>query len=209
MTETGLTTRSVDQIEKDKEVKTLVQGAMAMMAAIGAHEITDKASSDEANKRLLDAQQIMKTIEARRKFFVEPYKAVAKAIDNIFNRTYDPLDAAVRTLRTKMGDYAMKVEREAKPKRDAIIKKEAEGKIKPETAVKQMAKVETIAPVARTDAGSISYRTDVKLRITDETKLPREYLVPDERMILMALKGGKKVAGAELYEVKVPVGRGF
>ena len=209
MTETSITIKSVEQIEKDKEVKTLVQGATAMMAAIADHEVKDMESSNEANKMLLDAQQILKTIDARRNFFVDPYKAVAKGIDAIFNRTYDPLDVAVRSLRTKMGDYAMKVEREAREKEAAILKKEAEGKIKPETAVKQMAKVETIAPIARSESGSISYRTDLKLRIVDATKIPHEYMVPNEAMIFAALKGGQKVAGAELYEVKVPVGRKY
>ena len=200
--------KSVEQLEKDKEVKSMVVGARSMVQVIAEHPVNSPETNEEAGKMLIEAQKIMKNIEGRRKFFVDPYKAVAKAIDNFFNGAYDPLDNAVRGLRTRMGTYAMEVERKAKEAEAKILAKEAAGRIKPETAVKQMAAVETAPRITRSEAGSVSYRTDRKLRIVDVNLIPREFLTVNERLIEVTLKSGKAVPGAELYEVKVPVGRG-
>ena len=107
-----------------------------------------------------------------------------------------------------MGTYAMEVERKQKEAEAKILAKEAAGRIKPETAVRQMANVETAPRITRSEVGSVSYRTDRKLRIVDPNLIPREYLVVNERLVETTLKSGKAVPGAELYEVKVPVGRG-
>lgn len=200
--------KSVEQLEKDKEVKSMVVGARSMVQVIAEHPVNSMETNEEAGKMLIEAQKIMKNIEVRRKFFVDPYKAVAKAIDNFFNGAYDPLDNAVRGLRARMGTYAMEVERKQKEAEAKILAKEAAGRIKPETAVRQMANVETAPRITRSEVGSVSYRTDRKLRIIDPNLIPREYLVVNERLVETTLKAGKAVPGAELYEVKVPVGRG-
>ena len=200
--------KSVEQLEKDKEVKSMVVGARSMVQVIAEHPVNSIETNEEAGKMLIEAQKIMKNIEVRRKFFVDPYKAVAKAIDNFFNGAYDPLDNAVKGLRARMGTYATEVERKQKEAEAKILAKEAAGKIKPETAVRQMANVETAPRIVRSEVGSVSYRTDRKLRIIDANLIPREYLVVNERLVETTLKAGKAVPGAELYEVKVPVGRG-
>ena len=91
--------KSVEQLEKDKEVKSMVVGARSMVQVIAEHPVNSMETNEEAGKMLIEAQKIMKNIEVRRKFFVDPYKAVAKAIDNFFNGAYDPLDNAVKGLR--------------------------------------------------------------------------------------------------------------
>ena len=56
-------------------------------------------------------------------------------------------------------------------------------------------------------SGKMTTRTVTKVRVTDESKLPREYLIPDMVKIANAiLREGKKVRGAEKYEHKILAG---
>lgn len=52
-----------------------------------------------------------------------------------------------------------------------------------------------------TSSGNITFKTMQKLKITNSAIIPRQYLIPDEDLILEALKNGEKVKGCEIEEV--------
>ena len=82
---------------------------------------------------------------------------------------------------------------------------EGKGKLRVETAVKKIENIETPDHQVATEAGLVKFREDKVLKITDETKIPREYLVVDEKKLLEALKGGVIVPGAEIDIKMTPV----
>lgn len=53
----------------------------------------------------------------------------------------------------------------------------------------------------------MSFRTQKVLKVTNASKIPRKYLVVDEKRVLEDLKKGVKVAGCSLEERVVPVVR--
>jgi len=82
-------------------------------------------------------------------------------------------------------------------------KREAEGK----------APLEVAAPVLvakEVDTAGLSYRTDWRYRIIDESKVPRKYWVIDEKLLaadVRVLKGSEEIPGIEQYAEKTPVVR--
>jgi hypothetical protein len=65
---------------------------------------------------------------------------------------------------------------------------------KPETVERKLSAIE-VAPINHT-------RNVLELVITDESKIPREYMVPDLVAIREALKNGEVIPGAKLERVK-------
>lgn len=228
--ETSMTTKSLTDIEKDKETKAIRVVADEMTVAIEHLPVTNEEQNELASISLLEGQKLLKTIDVRRRFFTDPHNLFVKAINNFFGESSEPLERAVLGLRSRMGVYFQKAEQEARAKQAAILKKQAEeeeairnrqesGKLKESTAeakigasneaaAQQLAEIEKPKEVVRTEGGSVSFRVVKKVRVTDVTKLPREFLVPDLKFIEAALKSGRDVPGAELYEEKTPVSRG-
>jgi DNA polymerase III alpha subunit (gram-positive type) len=93
-------------------------------------------------------------------------------------------------------------ERAAKLKTDKAKESAA---AKAEELRTQAAVVESIAPVVESkfeQAAGISTREVWKFRIVDATKIPREYLIPDENYIgemVRVTKGKKQIDGIEIY----------
>lgn len=228
--ETSIAVKSLTDIEKDKDTKSLSKQAVDLTNAISVLAVTDAASNEAASGYLLEGTRALKAIDLRRRFFTDPHNAFVKAINNFFGTTADPLSEAVNALRQRMGQYVQKAEAEAHAKQAAILKKQQEeedlirkrqeaGKLKESTAeakigasneaaAQQLAQIDKPQEVVRTEAGSVSFRVVKKVRVTDTAKLPREFLVPDLKFIEAALKSGRDVPGAELYEEKTPVSRG-
>ena len=203
MTETALV-KSLADIESDREVKTLAHQAQDLKAQADGLAIYDEKSLKAAGDLRLEANRILKDLETRRKFFVDPHNQFVKTINAWFKNPGDMLAGAVSLLGSRMVKYDDEVAAKAKAAEDKIL---ADKRTTPETKSTKIAQIEQPKPVVRSDSGSTSFRIDKRLKIVDAAQLPREYLVPDERFILAALKAGKTVPGATLEEVKVPVGR--
>ncbi len=66
-----------------------------------------------------------------------------------------------------------------------------------------------VVPKTETPTG-ISYRDNWKYRVTDESKVPRQYLVLDDKKIggvVRAMKGETRIEGIEVYSEKIIAGR--
>lgn len=66
-----------------------------------------------------------------------------------------------------------------------------------------------VIPKHEAPAG-ISYREVWRYRISDESKIPREYLVPDDKKIggvVRAMKGETRIPGVEIYSEQTVAGR--
>lgn len=207
MEETKLTVTTLSQIEKDKQVKSVLGEAHDLAARMLEHSINSAETYKEASELLTAARAALNSIDARRKFFTEPHNLFVKAINNFFAGATDELKRQTSLLGSSMATYDTKVREEADRKEREILAAQKKGKISEEKAATKLAAIDKPAEVTRTAAGSVSFRIDRKLKITDASKLPRQFLVPNEKLIEATLKAGKAVAGAELVEVKVPVTR--
>lgn len=88
--------------ETDNDTTTLREAALAMAGRATALQIIDDASLAEANALGSDVASTLRSVEKRRKFFVEPLNHHVKAINDLFRRLSDPLRSADEQLRKKI-----------------------------------------------------------------------------------------------------------
>lgn len=140
---------------------------------------------------------------------------------------YDkPITEADKKLKRAMSDYTMRKERERKAEENRL-RREAEEKetsrveaelkevgFKKKEAKAEVEKMDLFVPEVKiedsTKVEGVSYRTNYKYRIVDVSKIPAEYMIPDEKKIggvVRAMKENTNIPGIEVYTEKTPIDR--
>lgn len=178
---------------------------------------------DESKKRIMDLFRPMadRLDEAERaiKNAVVEYQRKLEAIRREEQRK---ADEAARKERARLEQLRIAAEQKAREKEEALRAKAAEAsaaerakiearlEAEAEKAAAKQAELEmraamVVAPVIEAEAPKavgVSSRVNWKFRITDESKLPREYTTPDEKKIgavVRALKGDTNIPGVTVY----------
>lgn len=137
----------------------------------------------------------------------KPLNEALKEVRSRYKPTEDILNSSIASLRAGMSSYQteqLKIKKEEEEKIAARIG-EGKGKLKIETAVEKINNLENIPSRVSSDAGDVKFRTDKKLKITDELKIPRKYLIIDEKLVFSELKLGKTIPGAEIELIQTPI----
>lgn len=205
------------------------EGASAIETAKNlALSIKDSATLDAAAKMMLGCKSHIKRIEDRfrqakadaRKAWqnwvdlenelIEPFQRIEREIIKPamvrFNNEQERLR---RQEEDKLRDEQRKRAEDERIKRAAELEKEGDKQAAEELIEAPIEVAPVVVPKAEAPAG-ISYRDVWKYRVTDESKVPREYLVLDDKKVgavVRALKGEAKIAGIEVYAEKTVAGR--
>jgi len=162
---------------------------------------------DEQSK--LEASNLLSSLTLYLRRTVEDKETITKpmlASLNAVRGKYKPIEATLTTaidiLRANIGQYQTKqLEiQKAEENKIAIRVGEGRGKLKEETAMRKIEALPTVETRLEADNGTISFRTDRVLKITDIALIPDEYFNLDESRLLKALKAGVTVNGATLEE---------
>ncbi len=188
--------------------------------------INDQPDYENAVKMLRDIKEyrtklddIFKPIQQKTK------EANQLALKNI-NAYKIPLDEAERIIRSSMGKYVAieeskrhakeeRIRKEAEEKERELLKKDLEECGLNKTEAKEEAeKMEVITPEItiedNTKTVGISYMTKWRFTIEDISKIPAEYMMPDEKKIagvIKAMKEHTNIPGIKIHSEKVPIVR--
>jgi hypothetical protein len=115
----------------------------------------------------------------------------------------------IDSVRAKLSQYQTQMMAKADKEKDAIAARigEGKGKFSIVTGVRKIAEVTQPQAKTATSEGSLAFRPVQKLKVTDETKIPRQYLVLNETLALTDLKAGKSIEGLEIEVIQVPVNK--
>lgn len=146
-------------------------------------------------------------IDKEKQKVLTPLNLARTAEINRWKPTITLYEDAIAVLREKISKYQTEAVRARIEAEKAIADRIGEGKghIKLSTAVKKLEELDIPAEAVTTTFGSLKFRTDKRIRLTDVNLIPRDYLIPDEKKILEALKANKPVAGCEIEEIQVPI----
>lgn len=200
---------------KTQEVVTVDKKVASLVAGIEKLEIATPKDMESATVLLSNLNKTLDGIVADREKITKPLNESLKEVRSRYKPAETQLNGWINILRGKIGYYQTEQTKIANAEAEAIAARVGEGKgsFKPETAARKIGEIDVPDVKVETAAGSIRFRTDKVLKITDRQKI-KEYVVNkndwsfmaiNERKLLEDLKAGKVVDGAEIEEVQTPI----
>jgi hypothetical protein len=129
-----------------------------------------------------------------------------KKINDLFKTLAAPLLEADALIRRKVSDYRFAQAEIARKEQDRLNKLAAQqqarlAKKAEKRGVEAPKIVAPVVPPPPTRVGNLSTRKVWKFTVTDETKVPREYLVVDETKIRKFVAAGvREIPGVNIYQ---------
>lgn len=191
---------------KDKAVVIQREVAPIISEALEV-EIKGKEDMKIATELLSKLNKVADRIDEEKAKVLDPLNEARKAEMARWKPLEIQYGKAIEYLRAEISAYQtaeIKRQREEEAKIAARVG-EGKGKIKIETAVKKMEKIDKPETMVTTEVGVIKFREQKVIKYIDEKLVPREYLIVDEKKVLDALKAGVSVPGCVLDSVQVPV----
>lgn len=188
-----------------KELAEYRSQILAVQRTANEWEIKEAKDFENGADMLHQVKEIETIITTRKEDITRPLmQALASARD-----LFKPLELgyadAKKVIKAKMLAYQIEEEERIKKEEERIAKRVDKGTMRADTAA---GKLEALGTAPTSVAGKVSTRTMTKVRIIDETVIPREYLVPDMVKITEAVLRQKvEIPGVEKYEEKVLVSK--
>lgn len=192
---------------EQKEIQVLEKKVMPLVAQAESQQITNAEDMQSATIVLSELGKYYDAVVAKREEITKPINLALKNARAMFEPIEKPAKLAYEGLRQKIAQYQTEQMKLAKAEEEKIASRigEGKGKLKIETAMKKMDEIETPDAQVHTESGSLKFRKDKVLEITDPSLIPAEYWVIDEKSLLAHLKSGKQVPGAKLGEKLIPI----
>jgi hypothetical protein len=191
----------VQEVE-EQEIVRLWNRAEQIRDTILTMTIESVNDYKKALEYLLSLSVIKLELDSKRQFFSKPLYDQMRRINSYFDQYLKPIEEADKILRQKIVQYrALKWEEFKQQEKEIYerIKNElGSAELPPVVVTPTLAKNEVVS------GGEITFRVVKKWTIEDESKLPREYLKPDDKKIAEAVKKGEEIPGVKVYTEEEP-----
>ena len=162
--------------------------------------ITTKEEYTQAGDVIKAINNKIKNIEAKRVDYTKPLLDQKKKIDDDFKAAMKPLEELVKEIKSKMLDWSRE-EQKRLDEEQIRIEAEAMSKAKEENTSEVVVPIVNNIKSQRGEASTSTIKKVWKWKITDETKVPREYLVVNDKALNEAMKNGeRRIDGVEFYQ---------
>jgi hypothetical protein len=182
----------LDSPSHEVQIKTTIRDMLAFAKDIA---VNSEVSYNKITSMYRQAREWKKSIEAKRKDLVDPFRKQMAIINDKAKDLTDPLDAVIAIANVKSTVYLRMLE-EAKKKEDEELRKvasifDAEDEIYIPPMEKNI----------RGDGAVLVTTKEKAFRVLDISKVPSKYLVVDEKAIERDLKLGiAEISGLDIFE---------
>lgn len=194
------------ELLKDKQVLVVQKESANIITRAKNFHITSEEKASDANNVLHWIAKAKKAIEERRKFFVTPLKAHVRDIEAEFKVITGPLIQADAIIRSKVVDYRVRIEEEARKKEEELRRKAEAKQKKVEEKAKSKGEVPPPPPPLivveppKTTEG-VTLTKNWTYGIVDINKVPREYLTLDTVAVMRAVNlKVRNIPGLRIYQ---------
>lgn len=186
------------------EIQIIEEQAPLLIAEASAISITSPERMTEASELRERLKNTLAIVEEVKEKYFRPAKNEADKIAEKYNPTIKKLEKVTKDLSEAMGKYQTSLIASAKLEADKIASrvKEGSGNLSASTAMERMNAIERPEVLAET-----SMINKPIPEITDPLAIPREYLVPDMKLIEAELKAGVTIPGVHLVDNYQPRSR--
>lgn len=184
--------------------------AARMEAEVNAVVVNSDATASQATEMTGQVKRLAKAVDDRRKEIIAEPDSFVRKVNGFVKPISDRLKALEAALKKKLGDYAYQqelqrreIERRQREEQEKLQKQiDAEAKARGVESV-------TVAPVAvqpkqgptRSEGAVASTVLVWDFEVEDDTKVPRVYLMVDEKLIREAIRGGiRDIPGVRIFE---------
>ena len=201
------------QIKKAEgpETALIKQQVSKAITAAELIQITNQTDLTKAVDVLSRIKQVGKLIQeamnAPIKVAYAAYKEIKAKQEAIYGEYLARHEQAEKIVKDKMLAFQRMVEEERRKEEARLAARVEKGTMKFETAVAKMEALPDVPKTAEGKLGSISTRKIKKFEITEESKLPREFLIPDTVKIRQAVMAGQEIPGIRVYEEEIIAAR--
>jgi len=182
------------EIEK---VNTQVTGFQSVANSLVIKSPEDMSAAADI---LNDIKNAEKTIGNRKEEITRPLMSGLASVRTLFKPLEIGLDNAKKVVKAKVLAYQELEQKRIDEEAAKIEARVEKGTMRADTGAKKLANIDEATTTAKgVGGGKITTRKITKVRIIDETAIPREYLVPDMKKITADVLEGVSVPGAEKY----------
>jgi len=187
-------------METNKDLAPIKVRVTKMTSVVSDLVIEDQEGLKNAINILSAIKGVQKALKDWKDERIKPIKISIKKLEGDMKPYETSCKDAEDDVKGKMITYHKQVaEAEAKA-RAKIAEKVESGRIKEETGVKQLEKVQTADTFVKKDKGSISFKKVKKFDIEDLSKLPIAYHLADMVAIRKQMNAGIELPGVRYYE---------
>lgn len=190
-----------------KNTNLVIAQAMDMHAVVAEMTITDNTTLTHGAELRTNIKRIEKAITAEKEKMTRPLLDALEVERARWRPAEAKIKEALAIIDKKILAYNSAVEAERKRKEAQIAARVERGTMKAETAVAKLDQLVEAPTNIATENGSISYRVDKVVAITNKALIPQQFLIVDEVAVKRALLAGATVPGAELQERKTIVNK--
>lgn len=169
--------------------------------------ITSTEHMEEATASLSLLNKELDRIVTDKEKLTKPMNEALKEVRARYKPFEAQLEDAIRQVRAQMSLYHTQQTEDARIQAEKITNRigEGKGKIKIETAMNQLANIDTPPATLSSQHGSVSFREVTKCEVKDITKVPYEYLEADLTAIKKQLP--LKITGVRYWTEQQPINR--
>lgn len=204
--------RPVPQIEPvQKELEQYKPKLAELEKQAKELKVTDNETFQMSIDGAGTAKALLKAIDGRKAEITSPYREFINKVNNAAKFFTDPLKSIAQEFSRKGGDYQYQLELARKKQQKAI--EEANAKLQKDLdaqAKKDGVEAPTVTPVKAPKPETVMHtagghsqhlRKQWVGEIEDGEKVPREYCVPDQKLINQAVRMGvREIPGVKIFE---------
>ena len=196
--------KEIAVIPPEKELKEYKSQVLFVQKAANALVITSNEDMTKGSDILNSVKQIKKSITERKELITRPLMDALASARDLFKPLETGYAEAEKTIKAKMLDFSIAEEERITKEKARVEARVEKGTMRTDTAIEKMEQIGDSKNSFAGESSKVSIRRMVKVRIVDESLIPREYLVPDMTRITEAvIRQGQIVPGVETYEEKV------
>jgi len=195
----------MDSKQLSQELAPLKMQVSKAVNAATALEIKTADQMTSATDILGKIKTVGKIIKDKKESITKPLNEALRNARAFFAPIEGQWNEAERIVKSKMLAYQQAEQIKAAKQTEKIEKKVEEGKMSFDKAAE---KIEQATPEKTVEAksGAVQFRTIKEVVIEDETKIPREYLVPDMVKIKKGALAGVSITGVKVVDKQVVAG---
>lgn len=191
----------MQEITQDRDVVEIQQSTSTLEGKVNTLAVTDERSSKFATDLLSFIKKNFRSIETKRKFFVQPLNEHVKEINSFFKGMTEPLQGYEKAIKDKLlGWHHVCQAKEAARLKEEQAKIDATSKdlgLPPVKAVEKEVKNQTVGSMGKTFVQK-RWTFDV----VDKTQVPSEYLFVNSTAVNSAIRAGARmIPGLKIHQV--------